>query len=93
MGNIRSKEKVIPLAPATPCAGVFFWVKVRHSAHSQAMCFTRRMLSGSVMLTKEVILFLTVLFVPAVLYFAGRGGFYSSVHYTGNGSAHGTVEE
>jgi hypothetical protein len=45
------------------------------------------------MLTKEVILFLTVLFVPAVLYFAGRGGFYSSVHYTGNGSAHGTVEE
>lgn len=45
------------------------------------------------MLTKQVILLLTALFVPALLYFTTRGGFYNSSHYTGNGSAHGTVEE
>ncbi len=45
------------------------------------------------MLVKEVILVLTALFVPTVFYFTTRGGFYNSVHYTGNGSAHGTIED
>jgi len=45
------------------------------------------------MLTKQIILLLTAMFVPTVLYFTTRGGFYTSSHYVGNGSAHGTVEE
>ncbi|WP_218082780.1 hypothetical protein [Anthocerotibacter panamensis] len=45
------------------------------------------------MLIKQVILLLTVLFVPTLLFFTSRGGFYNSEHYTGNGSAHGVTEE
>ncbi|WP_287128533.1 hypothetical protein [Candidatus Cyanaurora vandensis] len=45
------------------------------------------------MLTKQVILLLTVLFIPTLFYFATKEGFYNTSQYTGNGSAHGTTEE
>jgi len=45
------------------------------------------------MLAKDVILLLTVLFVPALFYFTTKGGYYNTSQYTGNGSAHGTVED
>jgi hypothetical protein len=45
------------------------------------------------MITKDVILFLAIVFVPTLFFFTGKGGFYNTSHYTGNGSAHGTTED
>lgn len=59
----------------------------------QGMCFTLNIPPGYPMLAKDVILFLTILFVPTLFYFATKGGFYNTPQYTGNGSAHGTVED
>jgi len=59
----------------------------------ERMCFTLNIPPGYPMLAKDVILFLTILFVPALFYFATKGGFYNTPQYIGNGSAHGIVED
>lgn len=42
----------------------------------------------AIVLTKLIILGLTILFVPTAIYLATKGGFYDSDRYHGNGSAH-----
>lgn len=41
----------------------------------------------------SVLIVLTLIFIPTLLFFCTKGGFYDTEHYTGNGSAHGKESE
>jgi hypothetical protein len=41
----------------------------------------------------SVLIVLTIVFIPTLLFFCTKGGFYDTEHYTGNGSAHGKESE